>query len=289
MALATISYKSNEPERVDHFLSHKYSYLSRSRIEKLIQSGQVLINSTPAKPSTRLKKGDKLRFPRALFELKQPPKTVLPIIYQDDFCIVLDKPSGVITHTKGTYSNEASVASFIADKIDPALSGNRAGIVHRLDRGTSGVIIAAKSEAAQKYLQRQFAKRQTAKTYLAVVSGKLEREQAEVDMPIERNPKKPATFRVSANGKPAQTTYRVIKTNGRYSLLELTPTTGRTHQLRVHLAAIGHPIVGDDLYLGEPAKRLMLHAAKLSVILPDKGRTTFESKAPKEFATLLKG
>lgn len=162
---------------------------------------------------------------------------------------------------------------------------NRAGIVHRLDRGTSGVMICAKHEAAQIHLQKQFASRKVKKIYVAVVTGKLPEESGVIDIPIERNPKKPSSFRAGVNGKPAQTEFTVLKTDDAHSLIELKPHTGRTHQLRVHLAYLKHPIVGDNLYAGESASRLMLHAKELEITLPCSERKVFRADVPDDIAS----
>jgi 23S rRNA pseudouridine1911/1915/1917 synthase len=144
-------------------------------------------------------------------------------------------------------------------------------------------MICAKTPEALKWLQKQFSQRKTKKTYYAVVTGTLKQPEAVIDMPIERNPKAPATFRVGINGKSANTTYKVITTNDKYSLVELKPETGRTHQLRVHLNHLGHPIVGDYMYGGVKHDRLMLHAYSLELTLPDRRRMTFSAPVPKEF------
>ncbi len=280
-------YQETIPKRIDIYAQELNPNLSRSYLNKQINLGLIRVNGKISKPSLKLREMDKITIADTLLKLPVLGKIELPIIYEDDFCIVINKPSGIITHAKGTIDNEVSVASFIRDRIDPKLAGNRAGIVHRLDRGTSGVIICAKNEYAQKYLQRQFAKRMVEKQYIALVTGKMEQQQANILFPIERNPKKPSRFRVGVNGKTAQTYYDVIKSNESYSLLLLTPKTGRTHQLRVHLKAINHPIVGDDFYDGEPYKRLMLHASFLSVILPDIGRIEFNAPLDEEFNSLL--
>jgi 23S rRNA pseudouridine1911/1915/1917 synthase len=164
--------------------------------------------------------------------------------------------------------------------------GNRAGIVHRLDRFTSGVIITAKSANALSHLQKQFSQRKSKKKYFAIIEGWPELETAIIDAPIERNPKKPQTFRVGASGKPAQTHYKVVekfeKNGSKYSFIELNPVTGRTHQLRVHLKHIRHPIVGDSIY-GHSGSHMFLHAASLEVTLPGGARKTFEAPLPKIF------
>ena len=179
------------------------------------------------------------------------------------------------------------MATYLSGKTK-GMEGDRSGIVHRLDRVTSGVMICAKTPEALESLQKQFALRKTEKTYLAIVSGNLSPDKALIDMPIERNPKKPQTFRVGPNGKLAKTRYEVVKTVPGYSLVRLQPETGRTHQLRVHLAQLGHPIVGDSLYGGQPADRVYLHALSLAITLPNGKRQTFEAPEPASFKQFLK-
>jgi 23S rRNA pseudouridine1911/1915/1917 synthase len=190
----------------------------------------------------------------------------------------------VLTHTQGAFNPEATVATFLRSHLDKDLSGERAGVVHRLDRATSGVIIGAKNHAALSALQKQFAQRKVKKTYIAIVQGVPAESEAVIDMPIERNPKAPATFRVGINGKTAATHYKVLQTANGLSMLELKPETGRTHQLRVHLQKIGHPIVGDPLYgNGKFGDRLFLHALSLEITLPNRERKTFSAPLPPEF------
>ncbi len=286
--MAVITYKDDDKQRVDIFLANKKPALSRSHIASQISAGAIKVNGQVVKVSHRLHQGDKISFTQMSLSVPLPEIINLPIIFEDDFCVVINKPSGVITHAKGMSSNEGSVASFIAPMVKSKLITNRSGIVHRLDRGTSGVIITAKTDEATKYLQRQFAKRQTLKVYLAIVSGHLDHSQATINMPIERNPNHPSTFRTGVNGKPALTEYEVIQTSASHSLLKLIPKTGRTHQLRVHLKALGHPIVGDTFYGGETAERLMLHAYSLEVILPNIGRKQFYAPIPEIFKSYFK-
>ena len=276
-------YNQEQRTRLDVFLSDSFPEYSRSQIANLIREGEVKVNGTLPKISSTLKINDIIIIPDQIIKRPTPKQLDLNIVYEDDFCIVINKPSGVITHAKGLNNTEGSVATFIKPLVSPELKGNRAGIVHRLDRGTSGVMIAAKTKFAQDYLQRQFAKRQTRKRYIAIITGTLDKEEAIINMPIERNPRKPSSFRVGVNGKSAQTYYKAIGNSDIYTAILLEPKTGRTHQLRVHLKAIGHPIVGDDFYGGEPSKRLMLHASSLEVILPDIGRIEFKAKLPEEF------
>jgi 23S rRNA pseudouridine1911/1915/1917 synthase len=163
------------------------------------------------------------------------------------------------------------------------MSGERAGIVHRLDRATSGVMICAKTPEATAWLQKQFSPRKVTKHYVAIVEGTIEPEEAIIDIPIGRNPKEPSTFRADINGKPATTHYKVLKTHNNHSLIGLKPETGRTHQLRVHLNYLNHPIVGDTLYGGAKADRMYLHAQSLDIVLPSKELQHFEAPLPKIF------
>ena len=212
-------------------------------------------------------------------------KLELNVIYEDETVVVVDKPLGILVHSKGAYNPEATVASWLKDRPNfefPA-DNDRAGIVHRLDRATSGVMICAKNKPTLGFLQKQFQNRKTKKTYIALVSGVPKQPHAIIDLPIERNPKKPQTFRVGANGKSAQTEYKVLKSDTSKVMLELKPITGRTHQLRVHLNYIGCPIYGDILYGGKKADRLFLHAESLEITIPGGTRKIFETKVPAEF------
>jgi 23S rRNA-/tRNA-specific pseudouridylate synthase len=148
-------------------------------------------------------------------------------------------------------------------------------------------MICAKNEETSSFLQKQFSNRNVKKTYLALITGELKEPAGLIDVPIERNPKKPATFRAGINGKSAQTQFEILQTNGRHSLVQLKPATGRTHQLRVHLGYLKHPIVGDEFYNGESAQRLMLHAKELEITLPGGKRTTFSVEMPQIFKKYL--
>lgn len=283
------TYKCNEANagvRADIFLTAELNKYSRSTVEQLFEAGMVLIDNSPAKPSYHLKNGDELVVDDSLLTKGVEP-VELPVIYEDDNVVVIDKPAGILTHAKGSVNTEASVATFIASKLtDRSLNGNRAGIAHRLDRDTSGVIITAKNAKTLKLLQSQFSKRLAKKEYYAVVEGEMTPERAIIDAPIIRNPAKPQTFKVDASGKTAQTEYQVeyVKQteSKKYSLLLLKPRTGRTHQLRVHLAYLGHPIVGDRIYSKTPGD-LMLHATKLEITIPNGDRRIFTSPLPDRF------
>lgn len=276
----------NENIRLDLFLVSKIPELSRSSIAKLINDDKVLVNKKPCSSKYKTKLDDEITVyfdPRDLDEI---PTIDLPILYEDENCVVIDKPSGILTHSKGAFNPEATVATFIREKITD-IDSERAGIVHRLDRGTSGVIICAKNQKSLDYLQKQFAERKTVKKYIAIIEGEITPSEAVIDMPIARDVKNPKAFCVKTSGKNAVTSYKVLKQHNNYSMLKLTPKTGRTHQLRVHLSHQKHPIVGDDLYGGKPFNRILLHAKDLTINLPEGKTTTFESKLPSEFTDIM--
>ena len=269
-------------ERLDQFVAREMN-LSRKGSVDLIKGGKVKLNGQVSlKPSIKIAEVDKVKISSSALKVPKLPKLKLPVIYEDENVAVINKPMGVLTHSKGAYNPEPTVASWLESSV-PAMKGNRAGIVHRLDRATSGVMILAKNPETLSFLQKQFSQRRTKKIYSAVIEGELTEPEAIIDMPIERNPKKPQTFRVGVNGKAAITGYKVIKTNVKSSLLELKPVTGRTHQLRVHLRQMSHPIVGDVLYGGREADRLYLHAKSLEITLPGGERKIFEAETPKQF------
>ena len=281
----------NAGMRADIFVAKKYPKFTRSSLEELFERKHILVNNQPAKPALRLHSQDLIEVDEQLLK-STPPKIKLPILYEDDQVLVIDKPAGILTHAKGALNLEGTVASFIKSKIkDKSLIGNRAGIVHRLDRDTNGVIITARDSESMRWLQRQFSLRKAKKIYTAVVEGEPEPASAIIDAPIARNPKKPQSFYVSGSGKSAKTQYKVIKTVARagklYSVLELRPTTGRTHQLRVHLAYIGHPIVGDRVY-GHAGDHMLLHASSLELTLPSRDRKVFSSALPEYIESYLK-
>lgn len=275
-------------ERLDQYVIRQLPELTRSYASKLIEQGRVTVNGEPVyKSGYKLRESDKIKIDHDAADLPDIPDIELEVLYEDDDCAVINKPVGLLSHSKGAYNPEATVESWLKSRLK-GITGDRAGIVHRLDRATSGVMIVAKTPEALLWLQKQFSQRRVKKTYVAVVSGEFKEEEAVIDMPIERNPKKPQTFRVGSNGKPAVTAYKVIQTGDGLSLVELKPETGRTHQLRVHLAQIGHPIVGDSFYGGNVADRLFLHARELEITIPSKQRKTFNVPVPTEFSKKVK-
>lgn len=268
--------------RLDIYLSTKFdTTISRSLWQKYIKAGYVSVNNKVATtPKFEVDETDEiaLNLPE-----KEQTDVDLPILYEDDDVIVVNKPSGLLTHAKGGLSDEPTVAEIIRPKTSFATDTDRPGIVHRLDRDTSGLLIIAKNPESAAHLQRQFAERTAKKTYIAITDGRPKLNAAKIDLPIGRNPSAPSTFRIDPNGKPAQTTYHVLAENDAQSLVELKPTTGRTHQLRVHLAHLNAPILGDRVYGKSSDCRMMLHAQKLEITLPSGERKVFETAIPDEF------
>ncbi len=272
-------------QRLDQKVIEIIPELSRGFAARLVADGKVTVNGTvQAKAGYKLREGDEVAVDYDVSQLGQVPDIELDVLYEDDDCVVIYKPVGVLSHSKGAFNPEGTVATWLRTRLSGGLGGERGGIVHRLDRATSGVMICAKTPEALSWLQKQFATRNVKKTYAAVISGKMDPEAAVIDMPIGRNPKAPATFRVDIQGKHATTAYKTVKSNAGYSLLELKPVTGRTHQLRVHLTQQHHPIVGDVLYGGEPAERLYLHAESLEItIVKGHERKVFTTPIPAQF------
>ena len=268
--------------RLDIYLSTKFdTTISRNLWQKYIKAGYVSVNNKAVTtPKFEVDETDEiaLNLPE-----KEQADVDLPILYEDDDVIVVNKPSGLLTHAKGGLSDESTVAEIIRPKTSFATDTDRPGIVHRLDRDTSGLLIIAKNPESAAHLQRQFAERTAKKTYIAITDGKPKLNAAKIDLPIGRNPSAPSTFRIDPNGKPAQTTYHVLAENDAQSLVELKPTTGRTHQLRVHLTHLNAPILGDRVYGKSSDCRMMLHAQKLEVALPSGERKVFEAIIPDEF------
>lgn len=284
--------------RLDVWLMTAYPDFSRAFLQKLCSQDKVLVDGVPQKSGYKLKGGELIEPQHDMASIiGLIPEINLPVLYEDDNVIVINKPAGVLSHGLSKFLGEPSVASFLRQRLNTDHQGDwkpedlRFGIVHRLDRVTSGVMICAKNQSTMRSLQKQFHDRKVEKVYQALVQGRLKHSQALLDLPLERNPKAPATFRVGPNGKTAQTEYKVLKEvelDGRtVSHVELYPKTGRTHQLRVHMMHIGHSIIGDKLYKGSDADRLYLHASRLVLAIPAKGQQNFTAPLPAEFKNML--
>lgn len=271
--------------RLDSELADRHPGTSRSTWQKHIKAGHITVNGeVQLSPKVNIVDSDSIAIdtPDAVDYSDQE----LPIIYLDDNVIVINKPIGILTHAKGALNEEFTVGEFFRRYCDYNADTNRPGIVHRLDRDTSGIMIGARNEATATMLQKQFADRKTKKTYMAVTVGTPKNDKARIDLPIGRNPSAPSTFRVDAKGKSAITNYTVLDANDKLALIELRPHTGRTHQLRVHMSYLGTPILGDRVY-GKEADRLYLHALSLEITIPISDRRTFEAPLPPEFKTAL--
>ncbi|MBR3256489.1 RluA family pseudouridine synthase [Candidatus Saccharibacteria bacterium] len=265
--------KKEIKERLDILAVKRFSEYNRSTLQKFITSGFIKVDGKVIK-KTNLKFNENVKLELSVPEVSKNTDLEPKTIYEDEHVIVLDKPAGLLSMAKGEYCPEKTLEDYGL-------------LVHRLDRGTSGVVILAKDKETQKFLRKQFQDRKTHKTYYAIVEGVPKLEAARIDLPIARDLKHPTTFRVDPSGKPSETYYRTIKSNNKYSLLELKPTTGRTHQLRVHLKYLGHPILGDPVYGNKEVTRLYLHAKELVITLPGGKRRTFEAKLPQEFYNVL--
>lgn len=277
--MSSFTVADNEAgHRIDSVLADRYSDHSRSYWSKAINRNYVTLNNKSIKSGYKVNYGDSItiQIPESTREIIE-----VPVVYEDKNVVVIDKPAGLLVHDAGNFDQEFTVLDFISEKFTG--DDGRSGIVHRLDRTTSGVMVVAKNDKVATALQLQFAERSVKKEYLAICSGSVSQPKAVIDLPIERNPKTPNTFRVGVNGKPSSTTYEVIEKHNDLNKVLLKPKSGRTHQLRVHLSYIGLPILGDELYGGRKASRVMLHAYKLTIQLPNGGERTFTTEPPKDF------
>ncbi len=265
--------------RLDQYLAQALPNLSRSQVKKLIQQGQVLVGRQPAKPGAAVQPGDVVTVYLPAPEPKTPqPEDVsaLTIVFEDDELIVVNKPAGIVVHPARGHISGTLVNALLArypdlstmTQFDEADALTRPGIVHRLDRDTSGLIVVARTPMALRHLRQQFKTRQVEKVYLALVHGRPEAPAGLIDVPLGRDPRHRQKFAPRADGKPARTYFKVIEPFAEYSLLEIGLETGRTHQIRVHLAWLKCPVVGDTVYgrkkntLG--LARHFLHAWRLS-------------------------
>ena len=283
-------------ERVDKYAARQVPSLSRSRIRNLIDVGLLTVNGRVVRPSQRLREGDELvlRVPPAEEVDLIPQPMPLRVVYEDDDLVVVDKPGDLVVHPAPGHESGTLANALLARYPDlPIDEDGRPGIVHRLDKDTSGLIIVAKNDASRRSLQGQFKEGQVDKIYLALVEGTVEPERGIVDAPIGRDPKNRKRMAVvRTGGRQAVTEYRVLEHLGGFTLLEVRPRTGRTHQVRVHLAFVHHPVVGDKVY-GHRKQRLaverqFLHAHRLGFRLPGSGQAVeLESELPVELAGVL--
>jgi len=297
-----------EGQRLDTWLARRLPSLSRSRIQALIDEGHVLLDGARARPSARLRAGQAVRVhvPAPVPAEPQPEDIPIAVVHEDAHLVVVNKPAGLVVHPGAGTSRGTLVNALLRHVRDLSGVGGvlRPGIVHRLDRGTSGLLVVAKDDETHRSLVRQFAGRTVEKEYLALVLGVPARAAGEVDAPIGRDPVHRQKMSVRApRGREARTSWRVEERFDGAALLRVRIHTGRTHQIRVHLASIGHPVAGDAVYGGtrtpssrraaarealQSLERPALHAARLSFAHPASGeRLTFEAPLPPDLEAVL--
>jgi 23S rRNA pseudouridine1911/1915/1917 synthase len=292
--IETLQFNSPVPNiRLDKYLTKVIPQFSRAYLQKLIGQGYVLVNGQRTKANQRLNKSDSItvKLPTlAVHPLAEP--IPLAIIYEDEDVLVLDKPAGLTVHPAPGHPSHTLVNAVLAYCPGLAMSNEpmRPGIVHRLDKDTSGLIVIAKNDFAREYLAAQFKNRTVAKGYLVLVKGRLSPEQGIIEAPIGRDPHNRRRMAIVEAGKEASTQYRVWKYLDSYTLLEVAPLTGRTHQIRVHLSAIGCPVVGDPIYgiKASHLSRQFIHAYRLGFHLPStKQYQEFTSPLPMDLEEAL--
>ena len=287
--------------RLDRYLTSMLTGVSRTTIQQLIADGSVLVNGRPSKPGYALRSGDEVQ----VFSLKQKNTTVnvkpqllpLDVVYEDKDLLVVNKAAGMVVHPAPGHYDDTLVNALLARYPDIQRDGTeqRPGILHRLDKDTSGLIIIARNAATQAALVEQMKRREIVKRYLALVEGIVALDQGSIDAPIGRNQRHRQQMAITAVGsREARTHFRVLERFQRHTLLLVELETGRTHQIRVHLKAIGHPIVGDPVYgsgtvmRGSTLKRQFLHAAQLRFTHPTTGAVIdLEAPLPDDLQAVL--
>jgi 23S rRNA pseudouridine1911/1915/1917 synthase len=281
--------------RLDKFIGDRCPELSRTQAQKLIGDGCITVNGKMGKASLKLNIGDNVNIviPPAPPSPLSPEAIPLHILYEDDDLLVIDKTAGLTVHPAPGHPGHTLVNAILAHypHLADISDSLRPGIVHRLDKNTSGVMLVAKNKVAQANLAEQFKSRSVTKAYLVLVKGRLMPESGIIQAAIGRDPRNRQRMAVVSRGREARTEYRIVRYIGDYSLLEIAPETGRTHQIRVHLAAIGYPVMGDSVYgLKSPyLSRQFLHACKLGFHLPSTGEyVEFESELPPDLERALR-
>jgi len=279
--------------RLDRFLALELTDFSRARLQTLIRQGFVRLNGKAPRPRDPVRTGDIVELTEPELEKieAQPEAMDLEVLFEDDDLLVLNKPAGVVMHPGAGHQQHTLVNALLAHcKNLSGIGGReRPGIVHRLDKETSGCLVVAKNDVTHRDLSKQFAARTMQKIYLALVAGVLRKATGVIDKAIARHPVHRQKMSIARRqGRAAKTEYRVLRSGAEMSLVECTLHSGRTHQIRVHLHHLGHPVLGDKLYGGKRAgdfPRQMLHAWKLAFRHPRSGEVmTFEAPVPPDFA-----
>ncbi|GAB4445107.1 MAG: RluA family pseudouridine synthase [Anaerolineales bacterium] len=298
--IVTFRFERSTPERLDKFLTAQLPEFSRSRIQQLIAAGCVDVDGHPARKAGQpLEAGSTLtvRIPPPAPSGLLPEDIPLDILFENDDLLVVNKPAGMVVHPAAGHASGTLVNAVLG--YDPGLEGiggeERPGVVHRLDKETSGLILLAKNERAHRWLQDQFRLRNVEKTYLALVDGKPPTPAGRVEAPIGRDPKNRKRMAIvsEAKGREAVSEYKTLEEFDKHTLLEFHPLTGRTHQIRLHCAFLKCPIVGDKVYGRRTPSleigRHFLHAWRLKILLPnEKEPRTFEAPLPDELESILR-
>lgn len=281
---------------MDAFAASHLPALSRSRIQQLIAAGDLTLDGEPIRPAARVRRGQRLdvRVPPPKPSTLRPEALPLDVVYEDADLLVINKPPGLTVHP-GAGQPDGTLANALIARI-PELAalgeGLRPGIVHRLDKDTSGLLVVARSARALTSLRAQVASREASRTYLALVCGRPSHREGAIDAPIGRHPRHRTKMGVIASGRAAVTRYRVVETFARYALVEVTLVTGRTHQIRVHFAHLGHPVAGDRVYGAGRDEleigRQALHAWRLRIRHPATGANlVFDAPPPSDFTSAV--
>lgn len=279
--------------RLDLFLSKKYNQYSRSQWSEQISNYKIKVNGKVVKPSTKINNHDVITggLPVAISSNKLTAPDITPdIIFKNKDVIVINKPAGLLSHALSN-KNADSVAGAFKSEVDDD-DPLRSGIVHRLDKQTSGIMILARNPTTKKFLQEQFKARKVKKTYIALVHGHLQNDAARLELPITRSSNNPQKMIISKQGKPAISEYHTIKKYKDYTLISIKIMTGRTHQIRVQMAYIGNPVAGDMLYSNKKSlkgiNRQFLHSSELTIELPSGTIKTFRAPLPDDLEDILK-
>ena len=283
--------------RLDRFLTERAGGLTRTHLQRLIEEGRATVDGRVARSSLRLEPGQRvvLLLPAPAPSQLAAEEIFVPVVYEDAAIVVVDKPAGMVTHPGNGVMSGTLVNAMLAryPELQAFEDSLRPGIVHRLDKGTSGLLVVAKTPDAQRHLQRQFAEHTVQKTYVALAHGSLQPERGLIEATIGRSRQNPTQMAIGGRAeRAARTAYAVIERFAGYTLVEAQPVTGRTHQIRVHFSALGHPLAGDTTYGvgGETLglKRQFLHAHKLRLVLPSSGATReFQTELPSDLQDAL--
>lgn len=268
-----IAGPSDAGKRLDHFLQERLPRYTRSRLQSWIRDGLVQVNGSSARASFALRGGEAIDVtPGDPPPLKASPEDLpLDILYEDASVIAVNKPAGLIVHAGAGAHSGALVNRLVHHFTTLSNVGGelRPGIVHRLDKGTSGVLLVARDDSSHQALAQQFSGRTVEKTYLALVHGRVEKQTGRINTPIERDPVRRIRMSTrTGTGRAALTEFGVLRRFEKFTYLEVRIHTGRTHQIRVHLSSIGHPVAGDRLYGAPPAERVFLHAHQITFVSP---------------------